>query len=158
MEKELLFGEESRNFEVLEFVVAGVTYGVDIIDVKEVLTYETITKVPNSHPHMEGIIKPRDFLIPIVNVAKSLGLDGYDESNLDEKMIIVSSIGDLNIGLLVDKVLGMHHIDTGRIVAAGEEISTKVEDVVLGTLELHGKVIELIEFRTILRNINSKVL
>lgn len=158
MEKELLFGEVSRNLEVLEFVAAGVTYGVDIVDVKEILTYETITKVPNSHPHMEGIIKPRDFLIPIVNVAKSLELDGYDESNLEEKMIIVSSIGDLNIGLLVDKVLGMHHLDTSNIVAPGEEISTSVEDVVLGTIELHGKVVELIEFRTILRNINSKIL
>lgn len=156
MEKELLLGEEIREIEILEFIAGGNSYGVDISDIREILPNENnITKIPNSYPSIEGIIMPRDFLIPIVNVAKSLNLSENLENK--NKMIIVSSINDLNIGFLVTSVVGMHRTNTGNITKPGKKLTTTVKESITGILNLENKKIEILELREIITYINPEI-
>lgn len=156
MKKELLLGEGLREIEILEFMAGGNSYGIDISDIKEILPNDNnITKIPNSHTNIEGIIMPRDFLIPIVNVAKSLGLS--EDQDVRKKMIIVSSINDLNIGFLVTEVAGMHRTNTGKITKPGKKLTTTVKEIVTGILNLEDRQFEILEPREIITNINSDV-
>ncbi|HKL79855.1 MAG TPA: chemotaxis protein CheW [Mobilitalea sp.] len=156
MEKDLLLSEEKRDIEILEFTAAGNRYGIDIIDVREILPVEGyLTKIPNSHPFVEGIIMPRDFLIPIVDVAKSLHLTTIEKS--DHKMIIVSSIKNMNIAFQVDDVNAMHRTNTENVTKPGRKLSTVVKDVVAGVLNVGGRKLEIIEFRNIISAINPNI-
>ena len=39
MEKELMFSEDKQDIEILELVVGGISYGININDVKEIIPY-----------------------------------------------------------------------------------------------------------------------
>lgn len=156
MDKALLLGEEEKVLEVLEFTAGGNSYGIDISDIREILPYDTIpTIIPNSHPYIEGFTMPRDFLIPIVNIAKSLHLEEVKESDMG--MLIVTSINNLNIAFHVDNVIEMHRTTTINVTKPGRKLTTPVKAAVAGILNDGTGKIEILEFRNIILDINPKV-
>ena len=91
MEREILFREDIIELEILEFKAGNKFFGIDIRDVREILHYEEgCTPIPNSHPYIEGMVKPRDFIIPIVNVRKALNLP--EENNKFERYDVLNEL------------------------------------------------------------------
>ncbi len=155
MDKEMLL-EDVREVEILEFSAGGNRYGIDVKDVREILPYDTVpTRIPNSHPDIVGIIMPRDFLIPIVDIVKSLKIS--DKGNSEHKLIIVSSIQSLNIAFLVDDVIGMHRTTTVNISKPGRKLSTSLKGVVSAILNIDKRKIEILELRKLISDINSDI-
>ena len=75
MEREMLLDEEKKEIEILEFQTGSFLYGADISDIQEILPYEgNIRKLPGSHPYIEGVIMPRDFVIPSLTLRQALSL------------------------------------------------------------------------------------
>lgn len=148
---------EIKELEILEFKAGGYSYGVDINEIKEILPYkQNPTPIPNAHPYIEGMVMPRDFIIPIVDLVKSLGL--IDTHNLSEEMLIITGINDMNIGFHVDKVQGIHRVWSNEIQQPGKKLSTKVNDVVTGTFERKDTIIERLDLRKIINIIKPNVL
>lgn len=156
MEKGLLLGEEKRELEILEFRTGGNTYGIDINDIREILPYDkSPSRIPNSHPYIEGIIMPRDFLIPIVDLTKALQLADVDDNKTE--MLIVTGINNLNIGFHVDYVVGIHRTNTANVTKPGRKLSTLVKGSIVGILNTEGRKIELLELRHIINEINPEI-
>lgn len=156
MEKDVFVGGASSEIEVLEFRAGGNSYAMNISDVKEILSYEIKpTPVPNSHPFIEGIIMPRDFLISIVNFGASLMLTGEDEDR--NEMIIITSINDLNIAIHVDSVSGIHSVAASEFMKPGEKLTTSQRDVVTSILNIEDRKIEVIDLIKLFTIINPKV-
>ncbi len=127
MEKDKPVNEVEKEIEILEFRSGGYSYGVDLNDVREILPNKSkLLPIPNAHPFIEGIIKPRDFLIPIINFEKSLKLAAADEFKTD--MLIVSSINDLNIAFRVDSVKSIHKVFPSTIEKPGKKLTTTLKD------------------------------
>lgn len=157
MDKELMLGEDKRDIEVLEFRAGGNSYGIDINDIREILTYNKEPRIiPNSHPFIEGILMPRDFIIPIINLVASLKLEDTEDEK--KEMLLVTSIKDLNIGLHVDKVKGIHRTNTANITKPGKKVSTSVKGAVAGILTLEGERIEILELHRIFSDINPDII
>lgn len=157
MDKELMLGEDKRDIEVLEFRAGGNSYGIDINDIREILTYNKEPRIiPNSHPFIEGILMPRDFIIPIINLVASLKLEDTEDEK--KEMLLVTSIKDLNIGLHVDKVKGIHRTNTTNITKPGKKVSTSVKGAVAGILTLEGERIEILELHRIFSDINPDII
>lgn len=157
MEKELILGEEHREIEILELRAGGNSYGIDIKDIREILPYDkNPRKIPNSHPYIEGVIKPRDFIIPIIDLVASLNLE--DVENLPNEMLIVTSLKELNIGLHVDQVVGIHRTNTENITQVGRKrLSTTVRKAITGILIVDDKRIEILDLPYIINDINTDV-
>lgn len=156
MERGLLNTEGKKEVEILEFSVGGNSYGIDINDIREILPYNQIpTRIPNANPCIEGMIMPRDFLIPIVNTAKCLQLDNVSAAK--KSMLIVTSIKDMNIGFHVDDVIQMHRTDSEHISKPGRKLSTPLKKAVVGILKTRDIKIEILDFRTIINAINPDI-
>jgi two-component system chemotaxis response regulator CheV len=156
MEKGLLNTEGNKEVEILEFSAGGNSYGIDINDIREILPYNQVpTRIPNAHSCIEGMIMPRDFLIPIVDISKCLKLENVSEAK--KKMLIVTSINDLNIGFHVDDVIQMHRTDGEHISKPGRKLSTPLKKAVVGILKTRDIRIEILDFRTIINIINPDV-
>lgn len=156
MEKDVLFGEIPAELEILEFKSGGNSYGIDVRDIKEILTYDKKpTPIPNAHPYIEGIMKPRDFLIPIVSFLDSLKLSDIDENK--HEMIIVTSINDLNVAFHVDSVSGIHTVMNTDFTQPGKKLTTTQKDVILGILNRGGNKIEVVDFRRLFQIINPEI-
>lgn len=156
MDKDVLFSGVPTEVEVLEFKAGGNSYGVEVSDIKEILPYDRKpTPIPNSHPFIEGIIKPRDFLIPIVNFINSLKLSDVDEYK--HEMLIVTGINNLNIAFRVDSVSGIHRVSNSEFTKPGKKLTTSQKDVIIGILPKDGRKIEVVDFRKIMMMINPEM-
>lgn len=155
MEKELKNNGEMSEIEILEFKTGGNSYGIYVSDIREILTYNKPTPVPNAHPFIEGIIMPRDFLIPIVDLKKCLNLVASEESK--NEMLIVTRINNLNIAIHVDSVCGIHRIISNDIAKPGTMLSTSQKNVISGILKMSDKMVEIIDLRKVINNINPEV-
>ena len=73
MDTNILLESGTNELEVLEFTLGNNHYGINVAKIREILTYQPVTPVPNSHPSVEGIFMPRDTMITVVNLKRCLG-------------------------------------------------------------------------------------
>lgn len=156
MEKELMNDEKIREIKILEFQVGGYSYGVDINDVREIMPFDkNQRKIPNANPYIEGIIKPRNFIIAIIDLASYLKVEKLYSDEHD--MIIVSSINDMNIGFHVDSVERIYKIYSFNVMEPIGRLSTPVKRAVKGIVNIDNRRIELLELRNIISDINPNI-
>lgn len=156
MEKEMLHSGEAVEIEILEFRSGGNSYGISVNDIKEILTYnKNTTLIPNSHPYIEGIIMPRDFIITILDFRKCLDLKDTDE--VKNEMIIVTGINNLNIAIKVDRVSGIRRKLNTDIIKPGKKLSTSQKALIIGIVNDQDKKIEMIDLRKLITNINPEI-
>ena len=126
-----------------------------------------------THPYIEGMVMPRDFVIPIVNVTKALNIsDDYVDNNIrddiydedDEfdilkgvNMLVVTTIKEQDIGLYVNRVEGIQRITNRDVREAGVNLTTPNTEAVLGIYESNGREVEIIDFREIFSKINPNI-
>ena len=72
--------------QYLGFYLAGEEYGVDILRVREILEYDTVTKVPTTPASIRGVINLRGNVVPVVDLAVKFGLP---ESAVTKRSCIV---------------------------------------------------------------------
>ena len=77
-EKEGILLESGTNeIEVMKFTVLGEFYGINVAKVQEIIMSEKVKPMPHANPAVEGIFKPRDELITVINLAKYLTGDDF---------------------------------------------------------------------------------
>lgn len=54
MDTKILLENGTNELEVLEFMLDGNSYGINVAKIREIITYQPVTPVPNSHPSIEG--------------------------------------------------------------------------------------------------------
>jgi purine-binding chemotaxis protein CheW len=66
--------EGAEQAQYLTFFLAGEEYAIGILQVKEILEYDTLTKVPQTPPSIRGVINLRGSVVPVVDLAAKFGL------------------------------------------------------------------------------------
>ena len=74
MDTNILLESGTNELEILEFVVDGHNYGINVAKINELCPYQEPTMVPNAHEYIEGIFMPRERLITVIDLAKALGV------------------------------------------------------------------------------------
>jgi len=108
---------EKGNLQVVEFLLGRERYAIDLFDVREVVEYTTITKLPNTASYMKGIIDLRGEITTIVDLKDRLHIPQGTETNEENSRIIVldEKITKAKTGIMVDDVLSVSTFDTGDI-------------------------------------------
>jgi purine-binding chemotaxis protein CheW len=88
--------------QYVRLLLAEDKYGIDIMDIEEILRMVDITTVPKAPSFVEGIINLRGRVIPIVDLRKKMGLMASDFTNATR--IIVVNLSGRKIGFIVDNV------------------------------------------------------
>ena len=128
MDSNILLESGTNEFEVLEFVVNGNHYGINVEKVREILTYQPVTPVPNSHPCIEGIFMPRGDIITVIDLFGALGYDRDDRSN---DFFIVTNFNNLSIAFDVEYVLGIMWMVIGLVqLVAGNGVMGMLDMIV----------------------------
>ena len=70
----------------LTFFLAGEEYGVEILRVQEIIGMMPITRVPNTPPHIKGVINLRGKVIPLLDVRSRFGLA---QSTYNDRTVVV---------------------------------------------------------------------
>jgi purine-binding chemotaxis protein CheW len=109
--------QRSGKLQVVEFLLGKEHYAIDLFDVREVVEYTSITKLPDTPSYMKGIIDLRGEITTIIDLKERLNI--LDKSNLpiDNSRIIVldEKITKAKTGILVDDVLAVSTFEHGDI-------------------------------------------
>ncbi|HYR27858.1 MAG TPA: chemotaxis protein CheW [Thermoanaerobaculia bacterium] len=94
------------NNQYLTFAVSGDEYGVAILRVKEIIAFESVTRVPRTPAFIRGVINLRGSVVPVIDVARKFGYGETVPSRSTCTVIVEAEIDGkpLILGLLVDAV------------------------------------------------------
>ena len=107
----------SENMQYLTFRLEDEVFALDITQVREVLDFTTVTKVPRTPDFMRGVINLRGSVVPVVDMRLKFGMS-RTEQTVNTCIIIVEISLDgekLVIGALADSVQEVIEIEPGHI-------------------------------------------
>jgi len=152
MDSKILMESGTNELEVLEFNVSGNSYGINVAKIKEIIPYQTVTPVPNSHPSIEGIFMPRDIMITAIDLRNCLQRGTSEPGGL----FIVTNFNNLDIAFHVDTVLGIHRVSWTEITKPNETVNTVDESISTGIIKIDNKLVIILDFEKILSDINPE--
>ena len=139
MDSKILLESGTNELEILEFVVGENHYGINVAKIREILPYKRPTPIPNSHPCVEGIYMPRDTIITVIDLNKSLAVPYV--TNEESDMFVVTNFNKLNVAFHVQTVCGIHRVSWADISKPDESINDAGRSVATGFLKINGKLI-----------------
>ncbi len=131
----------------LTFFLAGEEYGVEILRVQEIIGMMPITRVPNTPPHIKGVINLRGKFIPIMDLREKFGMPAADDA---EQVMIVVQVAGRQVGVVVDKVSEVATIAAADIDATPDFGTGVHTEFLLGLGKSQGKLKLLLDIERVL--------
>lgn len=104
--------------ECLTFTLGDEEYGIDILLVQEIRSYETVTKIANAPDFIKGIINLRGVIVPVVDMRIKFNLDNIVYNPFT--VVIVLNVYGRVIGMVVDGVSDVVALTPEQIHATPE--------------------------------------
>ena len=152
MDTKILLENGTNELEVLEFELDGNAYGINVAKIKEIIPYQTVTPVPNSHPSIEGIFMPRDVMITAIDLKNCLQRGESTPGGL----FIITNFNKLDIAFHVDSVKGIHRVSWQDIIKPGATVSSADESISTGIVKLDDSLVIILDFEKIVTDINPE--
>lgn len=139
-----------QTLQFITFTIDGAEYGVDIMKVREIKGWSATTAIPNSPPHVRGVINLRGIIVPIFDLRARFGMGLTDPGKMHVVIIVI--IGARTVGLLVDAVSDIISIEPGAIRPV-PEMGTQTEDAFLdGLVALQDRMVTLVSLEGLFRD------
>ena len=124
---------------VVEFVLGGERYALDIQLAREIVEMIPITPIPRAPPYISGVINLRGEITNIMNLNTLLGLPPR-EIRENQKIIVLvpEAASGNNVGVIVDEVTSVLQVAESDVEHLGEGLSSEVSGFVKGVIKLKG--------------------
>jgi len=129
--------EKDYQYQLVTFQLGEEHYGIDIMDVKEIVRVQDIRPIPNAPSYVEGIINLRGEIIPIINLHKRFHIKravvGKDEELLSGFIII--DVDGMKLGVVIDKIARVVTIENEQIQAPPQMLSGIGAEYIQGVIQ-----------------------
>ena len=140
---------ESDLLQLVIFQLGGEEFGVEIMQVQEIIRMPEITRIPQSPEYVEGVINLRGKIIVVINLDNRFALNSKELD--DDSRIIIVEVGDNVIGIIVDSVSEVLRLSASNVDPAPEIISTKIKaDYLKGVGKLDDRLLILLDLEKVL--------
>ena len=127
--------------QYLTFLLAGEEYAISILQVKEIIEYDTVTTVPKTPKWIRGVINLRGSVVPVVDLGVKFGMEERPVTKTSCIVIIETKFEEQNttIGIVADAVSQVMDLAADDIRAV-PEFGTRIKvDYLLGMAQLGKK-------------------
>ena len=108
--------QSARKGEYLTFRLGGEEYGIDILRVQEIRSYEQPTRIANAPAFLKGVVNLRGVIVPIIDLRLKLACDSADYNGFT--VVIVLNVHQRVVGVVVDSVSDVLELSGDQIKAA----------------------------------------
>jgi purine-binding chemotaxis protein CheW len=131
----------TNTIQVVEFVLGSEHFAIDLFDVKEVVEYTTITKLPNVPSYVRGIIDLRGEITMIIDLKHRLNITEESRNSLESSRIIVldEKMAKSKISILVDDVTSVSTFEENQVDYTSASVS-KEDTSIIGIIKRKIKV------------------
>lgn len=158
-QSKILLESDTNELEIVEFRIDEVDwsgnvlpcyYGVNVAKVREIIRLPQMSRVVNAKPGVEGMIKLRDKVITIINLATVLNKSTGD---LVADRVVVLEFNNLMVGVLVHSVSRIYRISWKNVEAPSAAVHS---DEVTGLVKMSDRIILVLDFEKIVAELCSE--
>ncbi|HEY1339242.1 MAG TPA: chemotaxis protein CheW [Bryobacteraceae bacterium] len=134
--------------QYLSFALGEEEYGIEILKVQEIKGYSGVTPIPDTPPHIRGVMNLRGTVIPVVDLRMKFSREArpYDKFTV----IIVVTVGSKIVGLVVDAVSDVLDISAREIRPTPELGRREDTRFLKGMATIGEKLVVLLDIETLL--------
>ncbi|MED4014854.1 chemotaxis protein CheW [Sutcliffiella cohnii] len=148
--QEVIEERKTNEVEILQFTLDNTDFGINVLKVREIILPSTVTKIPHSHQHVEGIIELRGEVLPVINLRVALGMDPNIEKH--EEKFIIAEFNSMKVVMRVDHVSRINRFSWDRMEKP-ESIRDGLDLYVTSVLKLEEKMVLILDVEKILYEI-----
>ncbi len=155
----ILLESDTNELEIVEFRIDEVDwhgnvipcyYGVNVAKVREIIRLPQMSKVVNAKPGVEGMIKLREKVITIINLATVLGKDTGD---MVADRVVVLEFNNIMVGVLVHSVSRIYRISWKNVEPPARSVHS---EQVTGLVKMDNRIILVLDFEKIVGELCSQ--
>ena len=126
----ILLESGTNEIEVMKFTVQGEFYGINVAKVQEIIMSSKVKPMPHAHPSVEGIFKPRDTLITVINLSHYLSGEMAEKTPRD--LFIITNFNRMTVAFRVQSIEGISRISWKAIQKPDKTLANGVESITTG--------------------------
>ena len=152
---EILLESGTNEFEIMEFTIAGETFGINVAKVREIMMACPVKPMQKAQKDIEGIFKSRDMVITVIDLASYLNLSASENPARD--IYIVTNFNNTNFAFHVHQVVGINRISWQQIKKPDKIIYGGQEGVATGIADYNDHLITILDFEKIVSDISPEL-
>lgn len=136
-----------NTIQYLSFVLGKEEYGVDILRVQEIRSWEPVSRVPNVPPYEKGVVNLRGAIVPIIDLRERFSLSKVEYTPLTVVVVLQTGSGNHTriMGVVVDSVSDVISIEKTEIQGA-PDFGTKVSnEFINGLVSVSERMVMLLD-------------
>lgn len=117
--------ETENQLQLVTFQLGNEKYGIDIMEVKEIVRNQEVRPIPNAPAWVQGLLNLRGRIIPIIDLHERFQLTrlSVEDDESDPGGIIVITAGGRELGIVIDKIIRVKTIDFSDMQAPPQMMS-----------------------------------
>ncbi|MDR2343014.1 MAG: chemotaxis protein CheW [Spirochaetaceae bacterium] len=141
----------AEQLQIVTFQLADELYGVDILDVKEIVRVQAVRTVPNAPYYVEGFFNLRSEIIPVINLHKRFALKKKESGSEDELLsgFVILDIDGLKLGVVIDRVSRVVTIEKSEIQPPPQMLSGIGAEYVQGVVRQEDGYLIILNIRNL---------
>ncbi|WP_100641846.1 chemotaxis protein CheW [Alteromonas facilis] len=149
---ELLEDDTQNKSEWLSFSLGSITYAVDILRVREIRIWESMTRVPYAQHFILGLINIRGAIVPIIDLRRRFGLPirEADKETIVLILNVVTEQGEKTMGIVVDQISEVVNLADEDIKNAEKFDLSVADKFVTGIADIRGAMSVLLDIDAVL--------
>ena len=125
------------------FDVAGFYFGIDVMQVQEVLRYQEMTRVPLAPAVIEGLINLRGQIVTALDMRRRLGLPPRADGKTAMNVVVRTEEGA--VSLLVDEIGDVVEVDSASFERPPDNLDPEIRDLVRGIHKLKDRLLLVLD-------------
>jgi len=131
--------------QIVTFKVGQGEYGINVQQVREIVTFKSCTKIPRVPSFIEGLMNLRGQVVLIINLREFLEISDEEAEDVGKEIIIIDT-PESHIGFLVDQVFGVVRVSSKEI----EPPPVTTQNVLSGIYKRDGKLTMIMDANRVL--------
>ena len=134
--------------EFLTFRLGAEEYGIDILKVQEIRSYEAPTRIANAPSFIKGVVNLRGVIVPIVDLRLKLSCETADYN--DFTVVIVLNVRGRVVGAVVDSVSDVLELNQDSIRPAPDMASAVDTTFITGISNVNERMLILMDIEALM--------
>ena len=134
--------------EFLTFRLGAEEYGIDILKVEEIRSYEVPTRIANAPQFVKGVVNLRGVIVPIVDLRLKLGCETAEYNSFT--VVIVLNVKGRVVGAVVDSVSDVLELSADSIKPAPEMASAVDTSFITGISSVNDRMLIMMDIESLM--------
>ena len=139
---------QGRLSEFLTFTLGAEEYGIDILKVQEIRSYEAVTHIANTPDFIKGVINLRGVIVPIIDMRIKFNMDKVEYNEFT--VVIILNVVNRVVGMVVDGVSDVTSLNSSEIKPAPEFGSALDTQYLLGLGTVNERMLILVDIERLM--------